>query len=189
MWRARPRVGEGAGPTAWHRPNPYLPTPASPAAGGALRREPVPRRGGDALAAAAVQALPAGLRDLGRLPRAAGLGLRGDPAAPGAAGAAGSPRAAAAAGARQADFLLPPAVPVPPRRQVRSPPLLLLGGPPTAAVWGAHGLQERPAPGGAPRRPAPCSCPLCPPCWSAAVRPPPARLLWVGPARCRHLVP
>ncbi|XP_036274787.1 dual specificity protein phosphatase 15 isoform X1 [Pipistrellus kuhlii] len=162
---------------------------ASQAAGGAFRREPVPRRGGDALAAAAVQALPAGLRDLGRLPRAAGLGLRGGPAAPGAAAAAGGARAAAAAGARQADFLLPPALPGPPRRQVRAPALFLLTGPQRGSAWASRGLQEGPEPVGAPRRPGPCSCPLCLPCLSAVARPPPSRLLCVGPACCSHLVP
>lgn len=147
----------GTGPAGSLAPTPappYVPTPASPTAGGALRREPFPRRGGGARAAAAVQTLPAGLCQLGRLPRAALCGLRGDPAAPGAAVAPGSPPAAAAAGARQADFLLPPAVSVPQRRQVRSPPRR--GAPlppywsPSGAVWASQGLQDGPRACGSP---------------------------------------
>lgn len=96
-----------------------LPAPASPAAGGALRGDPVPRRGGLACAAASLQALSPGLGDVGSVGHRSVLGgFRGDPAAPGAAIAAGLTPAAAAAGARQADFLLPPAVPVAQGRQV-----------------------------------------------------------------------
>lgn len=111
----RERRGLRRGPPAtWHRPTRLLhPRPAPPAAGGALRREPFPRRGGRARAAAAVQALPAGLGGRGRVPGGALGGLGGNPAAPGAAAAPGGPPAAAPAGARQADFLLPPAVSVP----------------------------------------------------------------------------
>lgn len=137
--------------------------PAPPAAGGALRREPFPRRGGGARAAAAVRALPPGPRARARGPRAALGSLRGNPAAPGTAAAPGGPPAAAPAGTRQADFLLPPAVSVPERRQVRIParpgaPLPNdrspsgLFGPPAASRTG-------PEPVGAPRSPEPCPCP------------------------------
>ncbi|XP_054111119.1 uncharacterized protein DUSP15 isoform X8 [Callithrix jacchus] len=127
---------------------------APPAAGGALRREPLPRRGGAARAASAVQALPTGLRDLDRLRRAALRRLRGNPAAPGAALAPGSSPAAAAAGARQADFLLSPAVSVPQGRQVRMqsrrgsplPPDWL----PSGAVCAFHAPQDGPRSGGSP---------------------------------------
>lgn len=129
------KTGEGSRSPGRHRPRP-LSTAASQAAGGALRGEPFPRRGGGARAAAAVQALPAGLCERGRFPGAQLLGLRGDPAAPGAADAPGNPPAAAAAGARQADFLLPPAVSVPQRRQVRIPPRRGVPRPPDWSPFG-----------------------------------------------------
>ena len=87
-----------------------------------------------------------------------------DLAAPGAALAPGGPPAAAAVGARQTDFLLPPAVSVPQRQQVRIPP------PPRrpsssrlVPLLGSSGLltafRRGPAPVGAARRPDPCPCP------------------------------
>lgn len=158
MWEARRRaealrIGEGTEPAARHRPRLH-PTPASPAAGGALRGEPFPRRGGDARAAADVRALPAGLCERGLFPRAQLLGLGGDLAAPGAAVAPGSPPAAAAAGARQADFLLPPAVSLPQRQQVRILPRRGAPRPldrsPSGIVCASHGLQDRPRACGSP---------------------------------------
>lgn len=117
--------------TARRSPRSSLPAPASPAAGGALRGDPVPRRGGLAHAAASLQALPPGSGDFGPVSHHSVFGrFRGDPAAPGAAIAAGITPAAAAAGAGQADFLLPPAVPVAQGRQVSAvsaaPPVLTL---------------------------------------------------------------
>lgn len=116
--------GDGEGwrwqPGGCWTPSPPFPAPASPAAGGALRGKPFSGRGGLAHAAPSLQALSPGLSDLGRVGHVghSALGFRGDPAAPGAAIAAGRPPAAAAAGARQADFLLPPEVPVAQGRQV-----------------------------------------------------------------------
>ena len=76
----------------------------------------------------------------------------------------GGPPAAAAVGGHPADFLLPPAVSVPQRKQVRIPP------PPwcpsssrLVSLLGSSGLltafRRGPAPVGAPRRPDPCPCP------------------------------
>lgn len=126
MGGERARGGGGKQVTARCSPRSPLHAPVSPAAGGALRRDPLPRRGRLARAAASLQALSPGLGSVGYhnvLGR-----FRGDPAAPGAAIAAGLTPAAVAAGARQADFLLPPAVPVTQGQQVSAvsaaPPVL-----------------------------------------------------------------
>lgn len=117
-----------------------LPTPASPAAGGALRGDPVPRRGGLARAAASLQTLSPGLGDVGSVGHHSVLGrFRGDPAAPGAAIAAGLTPAAAPAGARQADFLLPPPVPVAQGWQVSAASTAPLTPQPSGAAGASRG--------------------------------------------------
>lgn len=151
-----------------------LPALASPAVGGTLRGEPVPRRGGTAHAAASLQALSPGFGDLRHVSHSVLRRFRGDPAAP---GAAGSPPAAAAAGARQTDFLLPPAVPVAQGRQVSALPAT----PPVLTPQPFAGGQGFPHPGCAQSlwepRPCPmsttlvCVRPQCPLCESVFRRP------------------
>lgn len=184
------RIRRRPAPSRRLRLRPRLP-PASPAAGGALRRDPFPRRGRGARAAAAEQALPAEPIDPGRLARAALLSVGGDPAAPGAAGRPGRPPAVAAAGARQAGFLLPPAVSDPQRRQVRSRPHS-----PAPATGPLRGLS------GSPRSPGQVQS-LGSPAAARSLPPPPRpaslvlRLQCVlrlcvsvsGLACCSHLVP
>lgn len=65
MGGERARGGGGKQVTARRSPRYPLPAPASPAAGGALRGDPVPRRGRLARAAASLQALSPGLGDIG----------------------------------------------------------------------------------------------------------------------------
>lgn len=174
MWGASKRAEAlrmERGPGARHRPRLF---PAQ------LRRQleerfgesPFPRRGGGARAAAAVQALPAGLSRRGRFPGAQLHGLGG-----------GSLQRLVPRSPREAHRPLPLLARVkadfsasrgvcPAKAASEDPvpavaPLVLPTGPPSGIVWASHGLQEGPAPVGAARRLIP-ALPLCPPGLSAS---------------------